>query len=70
MGKVASPGHDGRSIYSSGWAWRWRLSRWGHIGATWRIRLNHQPAVAMRPCQWLWPLVINYTLLSFFGNST
>jgi len=33
-------------------------SRWGHIGATWRILLNRRFAAAMRPCvRLLWPLV-------------
>ena len=37
-----------------------------HIGATWRIRLNHPSAAAMRPyVKLLWPLVSNRQTLSF-----
>ena len=36
---------------------------WGHIGATWRIRLNRPYAAAMRPyVKLLWPLVCKLVL--------
>jgi len=39
--------------------WHQCSHMWGHIGATWRIRLNCPSAAAMRPyVKLLWPLVI------------
>jgi len=41
----------------------------GHIGAIWRIRLNHSSAAAMRPyVKLLWSLVITFLVEQSWGE--